>query len=197
VRLPSLTCLLLIATHPMHAQWRAMLLIGSATSRGDARAELDPQRPELRADRPGSITIGVAHDAGPWRLAIDLHRTSADLTEAGTSSSVTTPDLLKAWGAGVEVGRRIAGRSDAAVLMIVAGATYDRWTFDLTDNSPRSRAAARGALEADLPIGRRWSAVIRWQATVGPSVFNANELPDGFTSRTAIRSGIGLGLSVR
>ena len=135
--------LILSAPTVLPAQWQLALRHGTASSHGDAGADLDPTHPELQAYRPAMWTLAFARDIGAWRFELDLHRTTADLAEIGSSSSVTTNGVLSAVGGGLAVGIRIAGQPDRASLYVGAGAVVDRWTFDVADNSPRTRAAAR------------------------------------------------------
>ena len=192
-----LAFLVVSITPSLNAQWRVALLHGTAASHGDARADADPAHPELQAHRPATWAVSLSRATGRWRLGIDLHRTTADLAEVGPSSSVSTKSVLTAWGTAIEFARRVAGQAGTAELFAGGGASLDRWTFDLTDDSPRTRAAARGVIEADFPIGGGWSATVRGEAAVGPSVFKLDELPDGFTPRTATRVGIVLGVARR
>ena len=192
-----LIVLLFSGSATIHAQWRVALLTGTATSHGDSRDEIDPAHPEFHAEGPATLTVAFAREHGPWRVGLELHHTSADLAEVSMSSVVTTRDVLKAWGTAFEVAHRIAGHRRAPALNLSVAAGIDRWTFNLAESSPRWRASARGALEAELPINRSWSAVIRGEVTGGPSVFKAAELPEGFVRRTAIRPGLVLGIARR
>jgi hypothetical protein len=179
----------------LHAQWRATLLAGSATSHGDARNATDPEQPQLRADRPATFRFGLSSDHAAWRLGVDIHHTGADLAEVSATSVVATLSALKAWGAGVEIARRIAGRSDGAMLLVGVGGTFDRWSFDLDNASTRWRLAGRGSLETDYRIGGRWSAVVRGELSAGPSVFTADEIPEDFTRQSAVRIGLLVGVT--
>jgi hypothetical protein len=196
VRYLLLLALLLSVPTSLRAQWRIALLAGSASSHGDARDDTDPAHPEIRADAPATISAALARERGPWRVAVELHHTSADLAEISAASAVTTRSVLKAWGAAIEWSRRIAGDGDTPALSVAVGAGIDRWTFDLDESSPRWRASARGAIEAEIPISAAWRAVIRSQAAVGPSVFKPDELPDGFVQRMAVRIGLVLGVAL-
>jgi hypothetical protein len=195
-RLP-VAVLLLLAAPPLQAQWQLAARHGTASSHGDAEADLDPAHAALQAYRPATWTVALARDLGAWRLALELHRTTADLAEVGPSSRVTTNDVLAAWGTALEFGLRLAGQPGRAMLWLGGGGVIDRWTFDVAVNSPRTRVAARGSLDAELPIGRQWGAVIRTELLSGPSVFRADELPEGFSTRRATRIGVALGLARR
>ncbi|HEY4099275.1 MAG TPA: hypothetical protein VGM20_00200 [Gemmatimonadales bacterium] len=182
---------------PLCAQWSATLLGGSITSRGDARDALDPDHPEIRADRLAVVTVAIGRTIGRWRVGLEGRHAGADLSEASAAAVVTTPGVLSAWGAGFEVATRIVGRAPRPSLEVALGAGADRWSFDLSDDSPRWRSTLRGALEASLPLGGRWDAVIRGEVTRSPSIFRTAELPEGFQSLTAWRRGVVLGIRRR
>lgn len=195
MRVHPILFLVLAGPSALAAQWQVALRHGTATSHGDAQADLDPAHPELQANRPRTWTLALAREYSGWRLSADLHRTTADLAEISASSSVTTNSVLAAWGVGLEAARRIAGRTGVPSLLLGGGVTVDRWTFDVAENAPRTRIAVRGALEAELPISRTWSAVIRGELLNGSSVFTPEELPEGFSTRRATRLGIALGIA--
>jgi hypothetical protein len=197
VRHLLLALLLLAGPTTLHAQWRVTLLTGTASSYGDARDDTDPTHPEIHADAPATLAVSLVRDRGPWRVGLELHHTSADLAEISGSSAVTTRSVLKAWGLAFDLTHRLAGREGAPALFVSLGAGVDRWSFDLAESSPRWRATARGALDAELPINPAWGVVIRGQATAGPSVFKAEELPEGFVQRTAARVGVVFGVARR
>jgi hypothetical protein len=195
VRRLLLVLLFTSATTPLAAQWRVTLVRDNAASSGDSRSSTDPGHPELRAEHPATWSLAIGRQSHAWRASIDIHRSVADLAEVSASSTVMSRSLLKAWGPAIELARRIAGRDGAAELFAAAGASADRWSFDLSESSPRWRITARAALEAGFPIGSGWSGVMRWQLLAGPSVFTAAELPEGFLPRTGVRLGVGLGVS--
>ena len=192
-----LLALLLLPASPaaLPAQWRVALLTGTAASHGDARDETDPTRPEIHADALATLAVSLARNRGPWRIGVDLHHTSADLAEISGSTALTTRNALSAWGAALELGHRLAGRAGGPNLRVSLAAGVDRWRFELDESSPRWRASARGAWELEAPITTRWAAVVRGQASVGPSVFRREELPEGFVQRTAVRLGMVFGVA--
>lgn len=190
-----LSVLLLTGATALNAQWRIAALSGSATSHGDARDDSDPAHPEFHADRPATLTVVLAREAGPWRVSAEGRHSTADLSEVSRAVAVTTFGAFEAWGAGVELGVRIAGHSSTPELRAGLGLGGDRWSLD---GAPaRWRVTARGSLEADFPLARAWSAVVRGEATTGPSIFTADELPEGFTQRGMWRTGIALGVARR
>ena len=191
------TVLLLAAPTTLRAQWRLALLTGTAVTHGDARDETDPAHPEFHAHAPRTVALSLARGTGAAAFALELHHTSADLAEISASTAVTTRSALTAWGAALEFGRRVAGTPDGPTLHAVAGAGIDRWSFDIADGTSRWRASVRGALEIGLPVNPTWGGVIRGQVVAGPSVFNLEELPEGFVQRVAVRVGLVFGVSRR
>jgi hypothetical protein len=180
--------------HAASAQWSLSLRAGNAASHGDARNDTDPAHPEFHADRPATTTIALGRDLDAWRISAEVRRTTADLSEIGNSSVVvSTRGAFEAWGAGIEVGHRLAGRLPGATLHGSAGVGADHWQLDLS--AARWRPSVRGALEADFPIGQRWFVVLRGEAAAGPSVFTAEELPEGFAQRRMWRTGVALGIA--
>jgi hypothetical protein len=193
VRHILLFLLVLSAPSALNAQWSVALLSGSATSHGDARDDSDPAHPEFHADRPATLTVAIARETGRWRVGVEAHHSTADLSEVSASAAVTTFRAFEAWGAGFELGIRLAGDPSRPTLRAGVGAGGDRWSF--AGAPARWRTAARGALEADFPIGRRWSVVVRGEAAAGPSVFTSEELPEGFKQRAMWRTGFALGIA--
>jgi hypothetical protein len=190
-----LSVLMLAGSTALSAQWRLTAMSATATSHGDARDESDPAHPEFHADRPATLTLALARDAGPWRLSVEGRHRTADLSEVSRSVAVTTFGAFEAWGGGLELGVRIAGHPSAAELRAGVGLGGDRWSLD--GATTRWRATTAGSLEADFAVARSWNAVVRSEVTLGPSVFRADELPEGFTRRTTWRTGIALGVARR
>ena len=190
-----LSVLMLSGSTALNAQWRLAAMSASATSHGDARDDSDPAHPEFHADRPFTLTVALARDAGRWRLGVEGRHRTADLSEVSRSVAVTTFGAFEAWGAALELGVRLAGRPSAAEFRAGLGLGGDRWS--LAGASARWRATAAGSLEADLPVTRNWNAVVRGEVTMRPSVFKAEELPEGFSRRTNWQTGIALGLARR
>jgi hypothetical protein len=186
---------MLTSATALNAQWRLAAMSASATSHGDARDDSDPSHPEFHADRPFTLTVALARDAGRWRLGVEGRHRTADLTEVSRTVAVTTFGAFEAWGVGLELGVRVAGQPSAAELRAGLGLGGDRW--NLEGASARWRATAAGSLEADLPVARNWHAVVRGEVTMRPSVFRAEELPEGFSRRTNWQTGIALGLARR
>jgi hypothetical protein len=178
------------------AQYRLGVVAGMGQSHGDSRRTATDDA-ELRPDRPSLVAVTVVRAMAHWRLGAELHHVRADLAEVSSESVVSSRSALSATGVALDLGFRVAGHADAAALYASLGAGYDRWHFDLPDDQPRWRPSARGALELDFPLGSRWSGLVRSQASLGPSVFQADELPEGFDRKMELRTNVGVGVMVR
>ncbi|HEX3926986.1 MAG TPA: hypothetical protein VHW65_03235 [Gemmatimonadales bacterium] len=191
--------LLLLVAAPVgaHAQWRVDLLAGSATVSGHARDGADPDHPQLRPDHPATWVAALSHDAGSWRLGVDARRTTADLGEVSSSTAVITRGALAAWEGAAELGRRIAGAPERTSLTAGAAVVWDRWQFRDITGASRSRWGGRGDLELAIPLGAHLSGIVRGEVLFEQSLFDADELPDGFTRQSGVRSGLLLGLARR
>ena len=189
-------CLFMIAPmHPVTAQWRTTIVTGSATAGGDARNPTDPDHPQFAPANPNTFALSLGRELGRWRLSVDARHVSAGLTERGSSVEVITRGVLRAWGGGIELARRVAGREGGSTLHAAIGAEFDHWTFNGLEEAPRNRAAVRGALEAEIPLHRRWSAIVRTEAALGTSLFTQDDLPPNYALGTAWRYGMGLGVA--
>ncbi len=196
-RFPVVVLLLLLfalSPAPLHGQWQWNLVAGSSRSAGHARADGDPEHPEVGPDRPATLTLSLVRGLGAWQIGASLNRATADLTIRGSESAVLTRGGLTAWGAGAEVGRRVAGRTGAPTLVASAGGAIERWSFPVSGGDPRTVVVARVALEGQVPLRANWRGIVRWEAAVGGSLFGADELPPGYAVRAGRRWGLGLGV---
>lgn len=195
----SSTLLLVAALLPaaLSAQWRISLLGSSASTSAHASIDDASERIDVAPDRPNTIALGVSREMGVWRLGIAVHRTRSDLVLRGPETAIVTRGDLAAWGAGLEAGRRLLGGVGRPMLHAMLGVAHERWTFPVTGGDPRTLTTAHGALEASVPFSPRWSGLVRGEAALGGSLFDAEELPSGYGVRAGRQWGIGLGLGWR
>jgi hypothetical protein len=142
------------------------------------------------------LAIGIGRDHGAWRVAIRGRRTHADLVIAGATAGIITTDVLRATAVGIELGRRLAGARDAAQAHLLVGIARERWSFVGLEDEARSVTLLTAALEGEVPLYRRMRGVVRVEAGTGPSLFEADELPDGFETRSGRRTALHLGIRV-
>ncbi len=189
----SLLCL----TAPLPAQREISVLGLTGNSAGHARADADPDRPTIAPDHPASWQVGITSDRGPWRVALLVRHTQADLGIRGTESAVLTRGAIRTWGVGAEVGRRVAGHADAPTLHALVGLGAARTTFPVTGGDPRSVVVGRLAFVGGVPLTSRWRAVVRGEGGIGGALFGADELPPGYAVRAGREWSIGVGLGWR
>ena len=196
MRAPLLIFLLLLPAAPLEAQWRLSLSAGSAATSGHSRDTLDDEQPAILPDHPVDWTLALVRQHRAWRLGVDGHRVTSDLAIRGRSTTLVTRTALSAWGVGAELARRIASPMAGPQFWVAAGGVYERWSFDIAGGEARWRAAARGALQLDIPLVRHWSGMIRGEASLGCSLFRREELPEGYQRRAARRLGLQLGVTL-
>ncbi|MES2124001.1 MAG: hypothetical protein V4503_04855 [Gemmatimonadota bacterium] len=194
--LPLLLLLASLSPARATAQWQLSLVTGWSATAGHSRDPVDQDQPAILPDRPQNWSLAVARQRRGWRIAVDGSRITADLAVRSTSTTLATRGALSAWGLGAEVGRRIAGRGDGSSLWGSVGAVYERWSFDVTGGDSRWRAAARGALQLNVPFGAHWAGLLRGELLAGPSLFRPEELPEGYGIRSARRATLQVGVTL-
>lgn len=179
---------------PLAAQWQVQLVTTSARAAGHARADNDPDRPEVVPHHPVTLALTMVRPLGRWHLAGTVRRTHSDLAISGGETAVVTRGALRAWGAGVELGRRLAGAAASPSVAAVLGGGVERWSFPTSGGEPRFLLAVHGALEGRVPLTRRWLGIVRGEAAVSGSLFTPSDLPPDYTVRAGWRWGFGLGV---
>jgi hypothetical protein len=189
-----LSALLLTPSH-LPAQWRLAVATGPATTSGHSRDDLDSEHAEILPDHPATWSVGISRERGAWRLRLDGSWISSDLAIRGSTTSLVTHDALSAWGLGIEGSRRLLGPAASTSLWGGIGVIGERWSFATAGGDSRWRAALRGSLQLDVPFSSSWAALVRGEASVGSSLFSADELPEGYSRHKALRAGLLLGVS--
>lgn len=186
--------LLLHRAEPLPGQWQVQLVAGSARAAGHARADDDPDHPEVAPHHPVTIAVTVVRPFGRWQLGATLRRSHSDLAISGGETAVVTRGALRAWGAGVELGRRVVGTADAPSAVALLGGAVERWSFPTSGGAPRVVPSVHGAVEGRVPLSRHWLGIVRGEAAVSGSLFTASDLPPDYAVRAGRRWGIGIGL---
>jgi hypothetical protein len=179
---------------PLGGQWGVQMVASSARAAGHARADDDPDRPEVAPHHPVTLGLGVVRPFGRWQFAATLHRTHSDLAIRGGETAIVTRGALRAWGAGVELGRRVAGTADAPSAVALLGGSVERWSFPTSGGEPRVIPSVYGAIEGRVPLTRHWQGIVRGEAAVGGSLFTASDLPADYAVRVGRRWGFGIGV---
>lgn len=193
-RLSLVILLFCAAPAPLTAQWHLTLSAGAAGVRGHAFAPDDNDTPALRPAPTRDMAVGIGRDRGAWRVALRGRYTHADLVIAGATAGIITTDVLRATAVGIELGRRLAGARDAAQAHLLVGIARERWSFEGLDDEARSVTMVTAALEGEVPLYKRVRGVVRVEGGTGSSLFEADELPDGFDTRSGRRAALHLGL---
>lgn len=193
----GLLLVLSLLMHPgesLRGQWQLQLVASSGRAAGHARADADPDRPEVAPHHPVTLGVTVVRPLGAWHLAGSVRRTHADLAISGGEAAVVTRGALRAWGAGVELGRRVVGTPSSPSVTLGLGASVERWSFPTSGGEPRFIPVGHGALEGRVPLARRWLGIVRGEAAVSGSLFTSSDLPPDYAVRVGRRWGIGIGV---
>jgi hypothetical protein len=195
--MPIRLLLTLLFPAALPAQLHLTARLGVADHSGHARDEADPEQPTFGpgTTRDGTIALGL--DRGVWRFAISVRRETPDLVLVGESSGIITRNALESWHAGIELGHRVAGHPALPSLHVLVGAGVTRWSFPGFDYPPRSRLGAWAAMEGATPLVGRLGGVIRLEGMRTASLFEGEDLPEGYESLSARRLGLSLGLRWR
>ncbi len=198
MRSSLLMVLSLLCPPALAAQYQLAVLAGSAASHGNARSDIGPDHPELRPDNATAVAVAVRRWSGTLarrRRAPPHHRRPF---RNRSRHGGRHPRGARGMGwRRRSIGRRLAGAADAEpASRRCSGA--GRGPLAIRGDrrrQPMARRRAAPPLEADLPAGGRWLALIRGEVAVGPSLFDAGELPADFRATPAWRYGISLGVA--
>lgn len=181
----------------LSGQLHLTALVGVADHSGHARDLSDVEQPSFGPGTTRESALAIGIDRGPWRIALRFRRETPDLILVGETSGIITRDALAASHGGLEIGRRIAGGPAAPALHVIGGAGVTRWEFPGFEDAPRNRYGAWLALEGGLPLRSHLEGVLRLEALNTGSLFETEDLPEGYSARSARRLGLSLGLRWR
>jgi hypothetical protein len=132
------------------------------------------------------------HGAG-WRVAATASTHSPDLQLRGETAGVLVVEALQARSYGVEFGRDLVGREAGPRLTGIVGIATDRWKA-VDAGATFSRWRGLAALEGGIPLHGKIAAVVRAEAGLAESLFEINDLPEGYDRTTAWRRALQVGL---
>ncbi|MEO8227589.1 MAG: hypothetical protein ABI637_09160 [Gemmatimonadota bacterium] len=163
----------------------------SGTTRGitvDALASFTPYRPTsgaLRMERGGDrMRVGFAVLYAEALVAL----TALEALVLATGAPLTLLEFSPT------VSMRVSRLGTAATLRAEAGPVLDRWTWSAGE--PRTRVGAMAGAAIETHLGERIAGVVRVGVAVTGSVFNQEDLPEGFASRASWRRSVALGLQL-
>jgi hypothetical protein len=140
----------------------------------------------VRLERAGPrIGVGLALRHATPAFALSGPATTISDTEVGFSFYEIAP----------EVSVRLAGGPGGPTLRVGGGPVVDIWDWAVSET--HVRLGARGGLGLDLPLGRRFSAVISGAAAVSGSIFDEEEVEPDFERTSVVRTEVGIGLRYR
>lgn len=179
---------------PIAAQWGTSFMVAGAAVHGHA---VDADGTHIRPESPRTVSLAISRTSGRWRIETGVRHTDASLAVAAAEARVVTPAMMSAWGAGVDVSRRVAGDDAQPTLHAGVGIDASHWTFADAPDDSRWRMSALAMLQGSAAIGGRWRLLLRGEVAVGRSLFVAAELPEGYRLQRATRHGLAVGIERR
>jgi hypothetical protein len=195
MRAGLLLSLLLPAALP--AQFHATARVGVADHSGHARDDSDTEQPRFGPATSRNAAFALGIDFAAWRIALLIGRETPDLVLVGETTGIITRDALASWQLGLEVGRRLAGHAGAPSLHLLGGGGITRWSFPGFEDPAQTRLGAWLAVEGGTPLVPHLDGVLRFEAMRSGSLFETDDLPEGYQALAARRIGLSLGLRWR
>lgn len=174
-----LLTLLAAAPHRAAAQWA--LSADVTASRFSGGSSEEPGGRSFRPYRPTLAGLGVEKCGRSLGIALHGYYASASLALEGADAVVAVKSALDLYGASMEVSGRLATLGMGSRLMLYAGPLVEVWR--LAGETSRVRGGFAGAIGLQVPIGNRWSVIMRGGAAVSGSPFAAEDLDVGFVPR--------------
>lgn len=180
-RLVSCLLALLLAAAPQRAaaQWALSADVTAARFSGGSSEEAGGR--SFRPYRPTIAGLGLEKSGRSIGVGLHGYYSSASLALEGTDAVVAVKSALDLYGVAMEVTGRLATLGKVSHLTLSAGPLVEVWS--LAEETSHVRAGFATAVGLQVPIGKRWSAVMRAGAAVSGSPFAAEDLDAGFVPR--------------
>jgi hypothetical protein len=170
---------------------------GPVSHSGHATAPAQDDSPTLHPGVGTDYVALIGRDLGSWRVQLSYRSTGSDLILGGETSGIITANALGARAISLEIGRLLVMSTDGNTLHLLAGVTSERWSFPLFVDQARRRWSAMLAVEGGIPVLGRLTGIVRLETSLGTGIFTADELPEGFSTASARRTALHLGLRAR
>lgn len=174
-----LALLLAAAPHRAAAQWTLSADITASRFSGGSSEESGG--PAFRPYRPTIAGLGLEKSGRSIGVGFHAYYSSASLALEGPDAVVAIKSALDLYGASIEVSGRLATLGTDSYLMFSGGPIVEVWS--LAAETSHVRAGFAAAVGLQVPIGNRWSVVMRAGAAVSGSPFAAEDLDAGFAPR--------------
>jgi hypothetical protein len=163
------------------ARWGLAVELGMASFRGHAEAPDDV--PETSAHPSPARTWGVRLDRTGRRVGLSVRMLIAvtGVEFENDNASAEAKNLLDLLEISPQVSYLIFQPREAAV-RLHAGAVINRWSPDGDD--ARTSTGALGGVSIEAPFSTRVGVLVRWEGVVTGSVFDDDDLPPGFNSKS-------------
>lgn len=189
--LAALAC----AATPLAAQWSLGAEIGLLACRGGASDTATSGTPNtLRPSQGATYALRVQRSFGTFGAGMSFLYSSTGVGAENEETTVEAKSSMELLELAPEAFVVLARPGAGGAVLLHAGILLDHWSLQ-TDG--RDRVAALAAVSLDWPMTGRWSGTFRAGLAVGPSVFDEEEMPDGFKRHATWRRSIAAGVQLR
>jgi len=180
---------------PLAAQWSVGVEIGLQACAG-AASDTSPSGNgnTVRPSQGTTYALRVQRRSGAFGAGVGVLYSRAGAEATNEESTVELKDRMELFELAPEFFVVVARPAAGGAVLLHAGVVVDRWSLETVD---RNRVAALAAVSLDWPMTDRLSGTFRAGLAVGPSVFEEEEVPNGFERRTTWRRSITAGMQVR
>lgn len=190
-----LLVLSLLLPTPLLGQFDVTVRLVEARHSSQASAPDQGDGPSIRplADLGPGVELGLRR--GFWRLAVGASQITHDLVLQGDEGGIVTPGVLRGTNVTAQIGRPIAQHGESH-LELAAGVVGTRWSFVGLGDPSRWRWGPVVSLEGVFPLSPRIGMVSRLAASRSGSVFEDDEIPEGYARQGSNRFEWSVGLRI-
>jgi hypothetical protein len=186
----------LVAAPSLAAQWSVGVevgMLGFGGSAFDTSAAIDPAT--IRPSPGRAYGLRVQRRSGAFGIGLGVLYSSTGVGAEGRSIVVEEKGVLKLYEVAPEVLILVARPGAGGALCIHLGPLLDIWS--LSGEKNRTRVAAQVAVSLDWPMIGRLTGTFQAGVGLGPSVWEEDELPDGYARRATWRRALSAGINLR
>lgn len=194
-----LTTLSAAGVSPLPGQWRVGLEVGAARFWGGS-VDTGGEGTSFRPYRPTTFGVALERQAGRYAFALEVHYFEAGLALEGPEVVIASDGAFTSVSVSPEAALQVTTLGSTSQLWIHAGPVLEIW--DVIDNDSRTRLGLQGSVSLDVPLGSRFSGVLKAGGAVSPSPYKEGELDLGagaptYERRALWRRSFGLAVKYR
>ncbi len=188
--LAALSLLLSPETLSGQGRWGITPEAGSARFSGHAHSVTGPEATG-HPSAAGTWGVRFDRDLGKARVSVGLLRSATGVEFENDDLVTGVKHLLTLFEISPELSFQ-AVHLGAGSLRLHGGMVIDHWSPD--GDPARTSLGGLAAASLEVPLSRRTSVAVRYEATLTQSVFDENDLPSEFERKQGFRRRVGVGV---